>query len=94
MPSQFIKRKLKLEADAVAKEAATERTPETGEPVYTQSGYDVFSPDGGRTYKVVELEYNPETGDAKVTGTSAISRLIALKYDAQKVALGILKRGK
>lgn len=93
MASQFLKRKLKLEAEA-AKEAATEKSVETGLPVYTQKGFDVFTPDGGRSYKVIELEYNPDTGAARVTGTSDISRLIALKYDAQKVALGILKKGR
>lgn len=97
MSSQFEKRKAKLAADVV-KEIASKRedirAKAANEPVYTHKSYDVCSTDGNRTYKVVELEYNPETGDAKVVATSAISRLIALKYDGMKTALGILKKGR
>ena len=97
MATQYEKRKAKIASD-VAKEIEAKReeirAKAANEPTYTQKGYDVFTPDGGRTYKVIELEYNPDTGHARVVGTSEISRLVALKYDAQKTALGILKKGK
>lgn len=64
------------------------------EPVYTQTGYDVYTEDGGRTYKVAELKYNPQTGEAVFVGDGDISRLVALKYFNQKTALGILKTNK
>jgi hypothetical protein len=96
MSTNFEKRKAK-DAETVKAEIAQKRedirAKAANEPVYTQKGYDVFSGDGGRTFRVVELEYNPESGHARVLGTSAITRLIALKYDAQKTALGILKKG-
>lgn len=94
--SQFLKRMKKTaakELDAKVDESpVVEETTSETEPVYTQMGYDIYSPDGGRHYKVAKLEYNPETGEARVIETKDISRLIALKYDQQKTALGILKR--
>lgn len=96
--SQFLKRMKKTaakELDAKTDESVSETVPEAlneTAPVYTQMGYDIYSPDGGRHYKVAKLEYNPETGEARVIETKDISRLIALKYDQQKTALGILKR--
>lgn len=97
MSSQFEKRKAKLAADVV-KEIASKRedirAKAANEPVYTHKSYDVCSVDGGSKFSVVELEYNPATGHARVTGMSPISRLIALKYDGMKTALGILKKGR
>lgn len=102
MASQFEKRKAKSIVDIVKSVVSAEGesvpdpvevSAEASAPVYTQTGYDVYSSDGGKTYHVAQIEYNPETGEAKVTGTSDISRLVALKYANQKVALGILKTG-
>lgn len=61
---------------------------------FTQSGLDVFTRDGGRTYEVAEIFYNPETNEAKVVETFTISRLVALSYKPQKDALRILKKRK
>lgn len=97
MASQFEKRKAKVAADVVKElEAKREdiRAKAANEPTYSQKGYDVFSEDGGRSYKVAEIEYDPQSGAARVTGTSEITRLVALKYAGQKQALGILKKGK
>lgn len=106
MPSNFEKRRAKSKED-VAKEIQERReqirlkaenpspvVTEAAKPVYTQEGYDVYSPDGGKTYHVAEISYNPETGQAEVTNIFDISRLIALTYANQKIALGTLKKGK
>lgn len=97
MASQYEKRKAKAE-EIVKHEIETKRAEirETAhkaqEPVYTHTGYDIFSPDGGKTFKVVEFVYNPTTGDAKVGELFDVSRLIALSYETKKTALGILKK--
>lgn len=95
MASQFEKRKAKLAADVV-KEIEHKRddirAKAAGEPVYTQTGYDIYSEDGGKSYGVAEIAYNPQTGESKVKDTFSISRLIALSYANQKQALGILKK--
>lgn len=92
MTSQFEKRKAKSAAE-VAKEITDRRdNAEANMPVYTQSAYDVYTPDGGKTYEVAEISYNPESGEAKVVNTFSITRLIALNYATQKQALGILKK--
>jgi len=62
------------------------------EPSFPCQGYDVFTSNGGKTYGVAMIDYNPDTGVARVTGVKTISRLIALKYAAQKQALGILAK--
>ena len=102
MSSQYEKRKQKVvaeletkrseirtkgdqtEVDPVKKAAAVEQT-------FEYSGFDIFSPDGGRTYKVAELEYSPSTGEARVKNTFDITRLVALTYTNQKHALNSLK---
>lgn len=63
-------------------------------PLSVKIGYDIYSLDGGGSYSVAEIQYNPETGEAKVLETFEISRLIALSYYNQKTALGILKKQK
>lgn len=93
MASQFEKRQKKT-PEAVAEEIKEKRSEirAKAEPVYTQTGYDIFSPDGNRTYKVAEISYNPETKEAKVTEIFTITRLVALAYANQKTALKTLKR--
>lgn len=98
-PSNFEKRKVKTPEAVIneitkKRDAIREKGVEVDEPVYTQSGYDVYTLDGGRNYGVAEISYNPETGAAKVNNTFTISRLVALKYANTKQALGILKKGK
>src|SRR5580698_6443291 len=102
MASQFQKRKAKT-PDAVSQEiqdkraeirASRESTVAAPEPVYTQTGFDVFTDDGGKTYQVAEFSYNPVTLQAEVVNLFSISRLIALSYGNQKVALQTLKKGK
>lgn len=61
---------------------------------YTQHAYDIFTSDGGKTYHVAEIHYNPQTGHALVGEIFDISRLVALSYANQKTALGTLKKGK
>lgn len=93
MPSQYEKRKAKTPEKVV--EEIQERRSEIraqGEPTYTQSGLDIYSPDGGKTYEIAEISYNPETKDAKVTTIYSISRLVALTGLNQKTALNTLKR--
>ena len=97
MSSQFEKRQLKkAEAVKAQIEAKREdiRAKAANEPVYTQTGLDIYTPDGGKTYGVAEISYNPETGDAKVTNTFSITRIVALTYLNQKIALNTLKKGK
>ena len=93
MTSQYKKRKQK-ESAGVSEVQETPLVVEETAPVYTQTGYDIFSPDGGKNYEVAELSYNPTTGEAKVINTFKISRLVALSYANQKVALQTLKKGK
>lgn len=95
MPSQFEKRKAKT-PEKVAEEIQEKRSEirAKAEPVFTQSGMDIFTPNGGKTYHVAELAYNPETGEAKVVGVFDISRLVALSYANQKTALNTLKQRK
>jgi len=103
MSSQFEKRKAKS-TETVTKEiedrraeirsrAEPEVTPVV-EPVYTQTGLDIYTTDGGKTYGVAQISYNPETGDAKVVETFGITRLVALTYAQQKLSLGSLKKSK
>lgn len=108
MASQFEKRKSKS-TESVAQEIISKRSEkrasvdepdmpivvsEPEAPVYNQTGFDIFSSDNGKTYGVAEIEYNPETGRARVKDTFSITRLIALSYGNQKVALQTLKKGK
>lgn len=99
MSSQFEKRKAKSVTD-VAKEIEVKRddmrskTSLEEAAVYTQTGYDVFTSDGGKSYGVAEIAYNPITGTAHIVDTFSISRLVALSYANQKQALGILKKQK
>lgn len=95
MATQYEKRK-KVREELEAKLAdQTPEIKETKEVVrFTQSAFDIFSPDGGKTYQVAEIAYNPETGEAKITNTFDISRLIALQYTNQKNALNSLKTRK
>lgn len=74
-------------------EKTVEQTPvSVTKPVYTQTGYDIFTPDGGKTYKVAEISYNPITGVAEVKEIFNITRLVALQYFNTKTALQTLKR--
>ncbi len=101
MPSQFDKRKAKsietVTAEIQDKREKIRSKPEETvsdkvETVYTQSAFDIFTPDGGRNYQVAEIAYNHETGEAKVTNTFDITRLVALSYANQKGALNSLKK--
>lgn len=98
MPSNFLKRKAKeVIAPTAAEEQPSETAPvmeETAAPSYTQSGFDVFTPDGGATYQVAELAYNPETRQAVVTNIFDISRLVGMSYGNHKASLNTLKKGK
>ncbi len=106
MSSQYEKRKAKAQAELEAKRAEIRakadvepsvpaKAPETQKgAVYTQTGYDVYSPDNGKNYRVAEIEYNPETGEARVKNTDKLSRLIALTYSNHKDALRTLKKNK
>ena len=97
MSTNFERRKAKVtEAVSKAVEAKKEtvRAEAAGEPSYDQSAYDVFTADGGKSFGVAEIAYNPATGEATVKDTFSISRLIALQYANQKTALGILKQKK
>lgn len=95
MPSQFDKRQARVQEELVAKrEKIRSKTEEPEKERYTQSGFDIFSSDGGKTYQVAEIAYNPETGEAKLVNTFDISRLIALQYTNQKNALNSLKTRK
>lgn len=64
------------------------------DPFYPHKAYDIFTSDGGKTYQVAEIEYNASTGHARVIETFNITRLVALSYANQKIALGTLKKGK
>lgn len=107
MPSNYEKRQAKSAA-TVAKEIQERReqirskvvepaakaaeAEQVKEPVYTQMAYDVYTPDGGKTYKVAEISYNPVTKEAEVKEIFNITRLVALQYANTKVALGTLKK--
>lgn len=88
--SQYEKRRDKDIVKEVEEKIAEIRS--APEVTFTQTGFDIYTPDGGRTYKVAEISYNPETGDAKVNEIFTISRLVALSYANQKTALSTLKR--
>jgi hypothetical protein len=99
MASQFEKRKVKT-AETVAKEIQDKRseirasgaTEVSEEPVYDQMAYDIYTDNGGKTYKVAEISYNPITKRAEVKELFSITRLVALQYANTKTALGTLKR--
>lgn len=76
-------------------EVVIEQHPEavTG-PVYTHMANDVFSMDGNATFGVAEIKYNPLTGEAKVTATYNVSRLVGLSYAPGKAALDKMKKEK
>lgn len=107
MASQFSKRKAKS-VDEVSQEiqdkraglrasreaASSAASAPIAEPSYTQQGFDIFTSDGGKTYQVAEISYNPDTLQAEVVNTFTISRLVALSYGNQKTALQTLKKGK
>lgn len=108
--SNFLKRKTKeakslvsevisppdlvVEVAAIVSEYEENPTLDVSTPLHVKVGYDIYSLDGGGSYSVAEIQYNPETGEAKVLDTFEISRLIALSYYNQKTALGILKKQK
>lgn len=92
MPSQYTKRRNKDLVEEVQEKIEELRTEAEKPKEYNQSGFDIFTTDGGRSYHVAELAYNPETGEAKVNGIFDISRLVALQYKNQKDALNTLKR--
>ena len=87
--SQYEKRRDKDIVQEVQEKIAEIRATPTA---YTQSAFDIYTPDGGRTYKVAEISYNPDTGEAKVSEIFNITRLVALSYANQKTALSTLKR--
>lgn len=91
--SQYEKRKAKASADLIKE--VEERLEEIKKaPEFTQKALDIYTPDGGRTHKVAEIAFNPETGEAKVIGTYDVTRIIALRHEQQKVALNTLKQKK
>lgn len=96
--NQFKKRQKKI---AAVVEEAKANSEELAVPVkaaeisgYTHVGTDIYSLDGGRTFGVAEIEYNPVTMLARVKETFNISRLVALSYQPQKTALNTLKKSK
>lgn len=97
MASNYEKRRtrtteaVRAEIEAKRSEIREGKAPEPA-PQYTNTGYDVYTMDGGRTYKVAEFSYNPATSQATVIDTFNISRVIALAYENKKTALGILKK--
>lgn len=95
MSTQYEKRKAKT-IEAVAKEIENKRDDIRAQaleaPVYDQVGYDVYTPDGGKTYKVAEIAYNPVTKQATIVGVYSITRLVALQYKNTKNALSMLKK--
>lgn len=95
MASQFEKRRAKT-LDQVTEEIQEKRSEirTKSEPVYTQKALDIYSPDGNGSFQVVEISYNPETGDAKVNEVFNISRMVGLSYKNHKDALATLKKKK
>ena len=87
MASQFEKRKSKTVEEATKEVAEVLAAKDVKMPF---TGYDIYSEDGGKSFGVAEIEYNPETGAAKVINKFTISRLVALQYKVQKDALGTL----
>lgn len=99
MATQYEKRKARdRDTASIRKEIEDKRTEmrETATrnqtPDYTHTAYDVITLDAGKSYKVVEISFNPLTGQAEMSGMTDISRLIGLKYEGQKIALGLLKK--
>jgi hypothetical protein len=88
--SQFEKRRDKDIVKEV--EEKIEELRATPEPTYPQMALDIFSSDGGKNYEVAEIEFNPETKDARVVALYSVSRLVALTGLNQKTALNTLKR--
>lgn len=39
------------------------------QPVYTQTCFDFYKVDGSKVHRIVKIEYNPETADARVVDT-------------------------
>lgn len=71
----------------------TEGTIFVSPPVdYNQRAFDVMTPDGGRSYYVVEVDYNPVTLQAVVVSQTPITRLIGLQHANTKMALSMLKK--
>jgi hypothetical protein len=107
MASQFFKRKAKEAVKAASEdkgpmesvevvpvEVATVEIPVVvaPEPLYTQEALDVYSGDGGKTYNVAEIQYNPLTNEAKVKTIYNISRLVGMQHTGRKEALVILRQ--
>jgi hypothetical protein len=95
MASQFSKRKAKSSEDLVkeVEEKLEElKAPAAEETTYTQTGLNVYTPDGGSTYEVAEIKFNPETKQAEVAEIYKISRLVALQHANTQNALNTLKR--
>lgn len=95
MTTNYEKRKSK-DIESVKEEivAKREQIRTDAEPTYPFSGYDIYTPNGGGTYLVAEIEFNPETKQARVKEIFEVSRLIALSYVAQKNGLRVLKKTK
>lgn len=90
MASQFSKRQKKsVPEDQVVTSASEQEDPA---PEYNQKALDIFTSNGGKTYAVAQISYNPVTGDAKVDEVFNVTRTVALAYQNQKIALGILKK--
>ncbi len=93
MASQFSKRKEKSSADLVKEvEQKLEELKAPEETVYNQTGLNVYSPDGGNSYEVAEIKFNPDTKQAEVVEIYKISRLVALQHANTQSALNTLKR--
>jgi hypothetical protein len=88
--SQYTKRRDK-EIVKEVEEGLPEVAKEPG-VVYTQTALDIFSPDGGTTYEVAEISFDPVSKKAEVINIYSISRLVGLTGLNQKVALNTLKR--
>jgi hypothetical protein len=90
--NQFLKRKTKESEEELVPIAEGAVPPVVEEPAYNQIALDIYTLDGGRTYCVAEISYNPTTKQAEVKELFSISRLIALQHANTKVALGTLKK--
>lgn len=99
MASQYTKRKNKENQPKLGEElvkAITEiaENPTAQDIVFSNSGFDVFFDKVDRKHKVAVLEYNPETGFARVKEIADITRGVALKYDLDKKSFNVLVKRK
>lgn len=90
--SKFRRRSVKSEANADTPEILNNATDDSQDLGLDRTAYDIITTDGGRSYQIISISYNPATKDAIVSEIKAVTRQVGLQHNNQKRALETLAK--